>query len=407
MGYQVLTLTHREVPTHQLEHLMVSADEPAAVYDHLHRIKTNMGLDELYYLNTCNRVLYFCYTDQEPDTRFLLRFLREVQPSIDAALCQQLAEKLRSHQGEAALRHLFQVAASIDSMVVGEREILRQLRAAYEQGAAQGLSGDFIRLAIQEAVRTAKQVYHETRIGEKPVSIVSLAIQALLDRHPDRSRRIVLLGAGQTMQLVAKFLRKHRFENITVFNRSLDKAMQVAEDLNAKAYPLDRLSEYGKGFDILITCTGHTSSWIDTNIYGSLLSGEQDQKIVVDLAVPTNVRANVPAQYAMDYIQVDDLRKIAKQNLTFREQEVEHARHIITDHEAAFKGLLAERYLEKALQEIPTQIKDIKSKAVNEVFRKELEHLDADSLALINRMMDYMEKKCIAIPMKAAKKLVR
>lgn len=403
----MLTLTFREVATHELGLLHVPSSDEGDTADRLHQLKSALDIKELFYLTTCNRVLFFYYSNAEADTKFLLKFFKQINPELTEAQFSTLADKVRVLEGEQALNHLFEIAASIDSMVVGEREILRQLRTAYEACAAQGLCGDYIRLAIQEAVRTAKDIYHQTRIGEKPVSIVSLSIKALLERQPDRQQRVVLLGAGQTMHLVAKFLRKHKFNNVTVFNRSLDKATAIANSFGGKAYTLDQIAEYKDGFDLLITCTGHTSSWIDQGIYKQLLSGDPAKKIVVDLAVPTNLQPALRDAFDIDYIQVNDLRKIAKQNIAFREKEVESARQIIVAHEQTFKMTLAERKMEKALKDIPTQIKDIKSKAINEVFKKDLEALDANSLELISKMMDYMEKKCISIPMKAAKKIVR
>ena len=405
-GYKILTLTHREVPTHQLEELVLANDLEGELFGRLELIKKNLGLSEIFYLHTCNRILYFFHTDQELSLNFQLRFFRHINPSLTEEQFHFLVEKVKFYEGEKAMTHLFEVAGSIDSMVVGEREILRQLRTAYEECALQGTTGDYIRLAMQQAVRTAKKIYNDTRIGEKPISIVSLSIKALLERHPKKNDRILLLGAGQTMNLVCKFLRKHQFHNVSIANRTKAKAENLMSGFQGKAIALDNLSDYKEGFDIIITCTGHSSAWINGSLYNGLLQEETDHKIVIDLAVPNNFKPEVVQGYNMDYIQVEDLRKIAKANLAFRAQEVDEARHILKIQYDEFLEVIKQRKIERAMKDVPSKIKAIKTKALEEVFKKDLEQLDDHSLSVIYKMMDYMEKKCISVPMMAAKKAV-
>ncbi len=405
-GYKILTLTFREVPTHQLEELVLSNDLEGELFERLELLKKNLGLKEVFYLHTCNRVLFFFYGDVEIDVNFQLRFFRQLNPALSEDQFHFLCSKIKLLEGTSAISHLFEIAGSIDSMVVGEREILRQLRTAYEECALQGTTGDYIRLAMQQAVRTAKKIYNNTRIGEKPISIVSLSIKALLDRNPKKEDRILLLGAGQTMNLVCKFLRKHDLRNVSIANRTISKAEKLMAGFQGKAMSLEELESSNIGFDVLITCTGHTSSWINGDLYNGLLAGETDRKIVIDLAVPTNLKSEVSQGFNMDYVQVEDLRKIASANLAFRTKEVDGAKVIITEQIAEFKLNIEERKIERALQTIPAQIKEIKEKAISEVFRKDLEEMDEAALAIVHKMMDYMEKKCVSVPMKTAKQAV-
>ncbi|MBK8702837.1 MAG: hypothetical protein IPN33_03970 [Saprospiraceae bacterium] len=179
------------------------------------------------------------------------------------------------------------MAASMDSLVVGERQILGQLRDAYDQCKAWGLTGDGIRLVIQHTVVAAKAVYAQTRIGDKPVSVASLAIQQLLKSGLPTDARIIMIGAGQTNMLVAKFLHKHHFHHVTVFNRSLDKAQAIADMLGGRALPFNALSSYTEGFDCMIVCTGAAEPIITESLYASWLQGETDPTMVIDLAIPT------------------------------------------------------------------------------------------------------------------------
>jgi len=292
----------------------------------------------------------------------------------------------------------------MNSLVVGEREILRQLREAYDQSHAWKLTGDNIRLAMRAAVETAKEVYSNTRIGEKPISVVSLAIQKLLASKTPKEARILLVGAGQTNKLVSKFLNKHSFSNITVFNRTLAKAEKLATLVGGTAQALDQLPLHKEGFDCMIICTGATKAIIDTKIYQDLLQGDTDEKLIIDLAIPNNVSADVVEAFNVNYIEIEDLRQLASANLSFREKEVGHGQKIIAKNIDAFHSVYRERQIALVMKKVPVEIKKVKAHAMNNVFKKELADLDPNTLELLDRMMSYMEKRCISIPMEAAKK---
>ena len=400
--YKILTVTHRTTSLQDLANFVVSYTESAELKEKLHRLRDQFALPELLYLATCNRVMYFFPTEQNIS---LSDFFRAVNPKHQFS-DEQLTKMIRCYEGQDALQHLYEVAASIDSMVVGEREILRQLREAYQQCQDWGLTGDDIRVAMKFAVQTAKSVYANTRIGEKPVSVVSLATQKLLQANLARNARILMIGAGQTNNLMAKFLAKHEFTNVTVVNRTLGRAETVAKLVNGKSLPLDHLGEYQTGFDCLIVCTGATQAIVDTELYQKLLAGETDTKIVIDLAIPYNIDQAIVEQFPVQYIEIEGLRQLARQNLDFREQEVEKGKEIIHHNLTEFHTLYQERQIEKAMQEVPSQIKAVKAHAMNKVFKKEIETLDEHTLDLLHRMLNYMEKRCISIPMQAAKKTI-
>ena len=301
------------------------------------------------------------------------------------------------------MRHIFEVAASVDSLVVGEREIIRQLREAYNWCREENLTDDNIRIALDMTVKTAKEVYNKTRIGEKPVSVVSLAIKQLLNENVPTHARVLLIGAGQTNALVCKLLTKYGFSNITVFNRTLAKAQELASTHNGAAHTLEDLATYHKGFDVMVVCTAATEAIIHKENYTILLQGETDKKHIIDLAIPNNVDKSILPDFDINYVEIEDLKQMAEQNLLFRSKEVVKAQEIIKESITEFNGRYKERQLERAFCEMPVQIKAVKHKAVNEVFRKEMEHLDDETKELMLRMMTYMEKKCISIPMKVAK----
>ena len=399
-GYKILTTTHRRTPLSAIGQFVVPANDDGHLQAQLENLKNKLQLDELVYLATCNRVLYFFYTENELPPNFKSEFFQTIQPGIAPQLVDQHVEFF---EGADAADHLYKVAASVDSLVVGEREILRQLREAYERSRAWGLTGDHLRIALDGAVVAAKQVYNKTRLGERSVSVVSLAVKELLKTKISRKARLLLIGAGQTNALVAKFLKKYQFQNVTVFNRTLEKAEKVADSLNGNAFPLDGLENYADGFDGLIVCTGATEAVVDEKIYAKLLGGDTDRKVVIDLAVPNNVAPQVTENFDVNYIAIEGLKTLAQQNLTFREKEVASAVALLDEHLVEFHTKASHRRIERALREIPTEVKAVRERAMNEVFRKEIETLDGPTRELLERMMVYMEKKCTGIPMKVAK----
>jgi len=405
-NYKILTITHHNLNVDEIGHFMIQHEGNEALKERLFALKANMHLDEVIYLATCNRVSFICYSNEEFDIDYVKSFFKEVNPKLEDEKLKKITKFVDIYNGSKAVNHLMEVASSMDSLVVGEREIFRQFRESYASSLSMGLIGDNLRLLENAVVKAAKEVYDKTKIGQKPLSIVSLAVQSLLNTDPSRDARLLIVGAGETNTLFAKFLKKYNFTNVSIFNRSLDNASNLVELLNGKAYHLSELATYDKGFDILIVCTGATTAIIDSPIYRNLLQKDTDKKVVIDLSVPNNVASEVVDGFEMEYIDIENLRTLSKENLDFRKKEVHAARILLRSQLVAFNNQFQQRQLEKALNTVPTEIKMIKERALEKVYKKQIAELDPDAQALINEMMNYMEKKCIGVPMKAAKKLV-
>ncbi len=400
-SYKILTVTHKRTNLKEIGQFVVSNGEDDSVETQLIQIKTKFGIEELMYLSTCNRVMYLFYTDQDIDQKWVRDFATAVNPDLDVTDLY-LNEHLLLKEGKNAISHLLEVAASVDSMVIGEREILRQLREAYDQSYKWGFTGDNIRLLIKTMVESAKEVYAQTRIGEKPISVVSLAVQELLKTKISREAKILLIGAGKTNSLVSKFLKKHQFKHVTVFNRTLDRAKQLARMLSGQAHRLSDLQNFKNGFDAIIVCTGATQAVINIDLYNRLLNGDTAHKIVVDLSIPNNVSREVVDQFDMTYIEIEGLRSISEQNKAFRYREITLVKKLLKQRLIGFETLFQQRKIARAMRHVPTEIKAVKERAINEVFKKQLDELDEDALSLVHEMLNYMERRCIGIPMKAA-----
>lgn len=404
--FKILTITHKRINLKEIGAFTLKETEGLDFNDQLNRLKHEFGFSELLYTATCNRVMFFFTSTKHIDRDVVKRFFQYVNPELSTAWLDRLPEIVSTYQGLNAIRHLFNVAASIDSLVIGERQILGQLRDSYEYGRKHKLVGDYIKLAMNQAVVCAKAIYSNTQIGDKAVSVVSLATRKLLKTNVKKDDRILIIGAGQTNQLVAKFLDKHQFTNVTVFNRSVGKAEQVAEIVKGKALPLSELANYDQGFDCLIVCTASKEPIITKALYQQLKQGDEHKKVIIDLAIPPNVAEDVVEDFPVNYIEIEGLRSLAKENLALREREVVHAQAILEEYLDEFPTLHKQRKLELAMRVVPNEIKAVKKKALNEVFKKEVEELDEHTKDLVERMMAYMEKKCISIPMKAAREMM-
>ena len=224
------------------------------------------------FVSTCNRVEFFFRTHHNLDDTFTRKFLSHSYPEIAPDLMDAAVEGARTYSGLDVIRHLFHVTSSLDSLVVGEREIITQVRESFERAWSSGLTGDFLRIAVQKAIVTAKQIYTETAIATKPVSIVNLAYRKLLERDPDPSQHLIIIGAGTTIEALTGNLKTHGFKSVKVFNRTVSKAEGIAHALNGKAFPLGALSSEAGEHDIIITCTGSEQPIIDPQTFRTSVS---------------------------------------------------------------------------------------------------------------------------------------
>lgn len=402
-SFHSIIFTHRNLSVDDIGALHISEEIQK---ERLNEIKERFSLPELMFLSTCNRVEFQLCSHEMVNKTFLFDFFQALYPTLSE---EQIANLLNSSEvlsGVEAVKHLLRVASSIDSMVVGEREIITQVRNAYELSRENGLTGDFIRLLVKHTIETAKQVYTETNIAKKPVSVVSLAYHRLRQLNISLGARILIIGAGVTNTNMSRFLKKHGFTNFAVFNRTLSKAEKLANDLNGKAFVLSELANYTAGFDVIITCTGSESHIISLELYESLLQGETDKKVVIDIAIPQDLSPEITEKHKVTHISVNLLQQISNENLKERSKEVQHVEAILEEKIEDFKQLHRLRTVELAMREVPQKVKDIKSTAMNQVFKNELDALDGQSKEVLEKVISYMEKKYMSMPMLMAKEIL-
>ena len=402
-NYKIITISYHNTNLKDLGKFILPESNSEFV-DKLHAIKELLGISELLYISTCNRVMFILYGEAQISNDKVVSMYNRVIPNLSDSDSEILKQSVNIYVGMDAIHHLFNVASSVDSLVVGERQIIYQLRNAYDIVKNTNICGDWIRILMENALLTSKQVFNNTKIGKASVSIASLAVLKLMRCSVKPVSKIILIGAGQTNHIVAKILRSKGFTNVTVFNRTISKAQAIAKLFpNGKALLLSDLKTYTDGADIMISCISVTEPIVGLTEYNQLIAGELIPKIIIDLAIPNNIADEVIKLPQVYYIDVESLRKIAYENKAIRESELNKAASIIDDNVQKFNKIYNQRRIEILFNGIPSEIRAIKENAITTVFKKDLENMDEPTIKLIDTIMTYMEKKCIGIPMKIAK----
>jgi len=401
--FRVIAITHKKAG---LDDIGLFHVEDSQLENRLKALKNNANLEELMYLSTCNRVEFYFVSENKMDDDYLIEFFHAFNPGWGETQLLKAVKLTEFFEGDDAVRHIFSVASSLDSMVVGEREIITQVRNAYENCSKAGMTGDHIRLILKKTVEAAKEVYTETEIATKPVSVVSLAYRKLRDLTITEDSRILFIGAGQTNTNMARFLKKNGFRNFVVFNRSVANGLALANELKCEVRELKDILKYKNGFDVIISCTASSEPVITESVYESLLNNESSPKVVVDLAIPNDFDNSITKKHKVRVINIGNLKEEAEINLREREKEMERCDALIDKYMAEFREVYRIRQVELAMSEVPQKMKEIKETAVNSVFAKDIAQLDEPSREVLDKVLNYIEKKYISVPMKLAREII-
>ena len=357
MSVLVVGLSHRTAPVSVLERAAVPSDDIRKTLDELHRAET---ISEVLLLATCNRVEV--YADV---ARFhpAVAEITSVLARHAGLAVSDLSDHLYVHFAEAAAQHMFTVASGLDSMVVGESQILGQLRAAYALGDEVGSVGTVLHDLAQTALRVGKRVHAETGIDRAGASIVSVALDRAAEvLGPLDEQRALIVGAGSMGALTGATLRRRGVTDLVVANRSPERAARLAASLDGRAAPLSDLAQEIGSADIVISSTGSTGLVVEAELVGSRATRPL---VVLDLALPRDVDPAVAVQPGVTYIDLDALRT---SGAMVSDEEVSAATAIVADELGAH---LAEQ---QQLAVAPT-VTALRARA-NQVIDGELARLD-------------------------------
>jgi glutamyl-tRNA reductase len=327
-----LGLSHKTAPVVLREKFSIPINELASTAEHVRSV----GGSELFVVSTCNRTEVYAAAE---DVGRLEMGLVEHFANIGSTRIKVVREHLYLHRGQAAVRHLFRVAASLDSLVVGEPQILGQLKVAFEACRAAGLTGAALNRAVERAFAVAKRVRTETGIGRSSVSISSVAVDLAAQIFGSlEGRCAVMLGAGEMGEIAARHLKNAGVERLLVANRSMDRAQAVAADLGGQPRGLHELPALLVQADIVVACTGARGYLFGKAEMKKAMRARKYRPIfLIDIAVPRNIDPAVNRLDNAFVYDVDDLSGIANENLATRQREAELAEAMV--------GVEAERFL--------------------------------------------------------------
>jgi glutamyl-tRNA reductase len=301
MSVLVVGLSHRTAPVSVLERAAVAVDDIRKTVEELHAAET---ISEVLLLSTCNRVEV--YADV---ARFhpAVAEISSVLARQSGVAVQELADYLYVHFAEAAVEHMFSVACGLDSMVVGESQILGQLRSAYALGSEVGSVGSVLHDLAQTALRVGKRAHSETGIDRAGASVVSVALdEAAAVLGPIEGRSAVVVGAGSMGALACATLRRLGITDIVVANRSPERAARVAASVGGRSVPLAELRAEIARTDLLLCSTGAAGIVVDAD---AVLPRADRPLVVLDLALPRDVDPSVTLVPGVTYVDLDGLRR--------------------------------------------------------------------------------------------------
>ena len=339
MQVVLIGVSHKTAPVEVRERL---AWEGAALEETLHALRDAAHVSECAILSTCNRTeIYACSAEEDWQER-LLSFLSH-HSGVSAG---SLQEHVYSFEGAPAVRHLFRVAAGLDSMVVGEGQILAQVREGLARSRQAGTAGSLVGGLLESALAAGKRVRTDTEIGRGAVSVSLAAVQLARQIFGNLNRlKVLLVGAGETTELTARMLIDGGAEPaITVCNRTYERAVAVAVAFGGVALPFEKLTDAISQADVVISSTGASEPVIRREHVDAAIHRRRGQPIfIIDIAVPRDVEPAVNELDDVYLYNIDDLQAVVEESMAGRQQEAQSAEPIVEEEVAKFQTWLRSR----------------------------------------------------------------
>ncbi len=393
MSIVAIGCNHRSTPLAVLECLTVAPEDlPKALSD----LGSAEHLSEVVVLSTCNRIEIYAYAERfhggYQDIREFLSRHSGLPPEAFADHLYAL------HDAEAA-RHLFSVAAGLDSVVVGEHEILGQVRSAWEQAGTAGTVGGALGQLFRHAIETGKRARTETSIGRGIASVSQAAVALVTDTLDGLSGRSVLvLGAGEMAEGTIRALASAGVSDVFVANRTWDNAVELAAACGGTAIPLDGLNEALASVDLLATTTGAQTLILESGDFDGLMNRRGGRPLViVDIAVPRDVDPKVADLDGITLLDMDDIGAFVDHAMASRVREVGDVKAIVADEVERYRSNTSAREVAPLIAALRRQADQI-SERERERFAAQLATLDADQQAMVEALVQGVVNKLLHEP---------
>lgn len=369
MNLQIVGCSHRSTSLEVRERIAFSKRQ---VESALSAFRDRFPETEAVLLSTCNRTELFTAADQPelvPSHQDVAEFLADFH-GIDG---QELFDDLFRCKGDEAIQHLFMVAASLDSMVVGEAQILSQVKEAYRLATEGKCAGHWSHAAYQDALRVAKRVNTETTIQKHRVSIPSVAIRDFASRIFERldDKAILLIGAGEMGQETLQYLVGLGAADITVINRNPEKSRDLAEQYQGQSAPWETLDEHMVRADLVISTTGAEQAIVTLDRFRGIEKKRYQRPLfLLDLAVPRDFDANIGSCLGVYLYSLDDLEDACKLNRQAREQEIPKALKIVEEETQKFMRQAANRAAGPTIRRLKENAETISQQELKRLLEK-------------------------------------
>ncbi len=367
---------------------------PADILDStLKNLRNVRDISEAAILSTCNRTEFYCHT-QNDDQAPLIDWIAEAQllkPS-------EFAPYLYSYKDIHSIRHMFRVACGLDSMILGEPQILGQMKTAYHAANQAGTLGKNLSKLFHHTFSTAKKVRTDTAIGSSPVSVAFAAVQLaqqIFDKLGEQTA--LLIGAGETIELTARHLHQHGIGRIIIANRTYDKAHALAMQFNGYAIALSEIPDHLAEADIVVSSTSSQLPILGKGRVESAIKKRKHKPMfMVDLAVPRDIEAEVEQLRDVYLYTVDDLQNTISQNMDSRRRAAEQAEEIIDTQVEHFLAWLRSQGAQETIRDYRTQAEILR----DEMLQKALSQLNSGASAeeVVQRLAHTLTNKLIHTP---------
>ncbi len=372
MSLIVVGLNHKTASINIREKMSIAeSDIPKAVKEFC----TVENITSCVVISTCNRTEFYISCDQEQTAinRFCFWF--------DITF-KNINQHLYIKSDQQCVEHLFSVASGLDSMVLGEAQILGQVKTSYTL-SKQGVKLDIIlERLFQSTFKVAKLVRSETDIGKNPVSVANSAVQLSKQIFGDLSQQnILMISAGATADLLLRYLNKHTYQNLSICNRSIENAKKLAQQFNCNSFALEKLTGNIAEYDLIFTATSSKLPIIsNAMVKNALKQRKHKPMVIIDLAIPRDTEIGISKFNDIFYYTVDDLQKVIQQNRKNREFSALQAQQIISVEAESFLDWLKGQQHTNLIHRFQKETAKIRKKSLDIALKKLKNGVDAEEV---------------------------
>ena len=390
MELLVIGLNHNTAPIEIRECLAFREDKLEEALSKIHALSS---VKEDMIISTCNRVEVYAATRE---TEKAIHDLKEFLSQYHGISLKEFEKGLYTHVGEEAVRHIFRVASSLDSMVLGEPQILGQIKDAYDISQQAKTSGLILHRLLHRAFHVAKRVRTETKIAISAVSVSSVAVELAEKIFGTLEKKTVLLiGAGEMCELAARHLVAGGVEKMLVTNRTYERAVSLAQEFRGEAIPFEDMTQGLKKTDIVISATNSPQYLIGHDQITKVMKDRRQKPIFfIDIADPRDIEPKVGDMENVYLYDIDDLQKVANENIKDREKEAKKAETIVQDEVVKFVNWYRSLDVTPTIVALRKKFEEIRKKELEKTLSlhpnlsdKEKKSLEALTSAIINKIL--------------------